>query len=272
MNLSAYFPSSYFNAASSNSGSSSSSSNNSADILAKVSKVMEAQNTGAPKLNAALASDNTKLSGLGKLLSSLTTFQSAAQSLSTTGAAAQGVAQDPAGLAKNVSNLVDKYNALNASLNGLKQGELKADASVSRIQNQLAQVFGAGASGTAGLASIGVSTRKDGSLAIDATKLQNAINANPDGVAKLFGNGGKGIADKLVSQIQGMVGSTGSISKETTAINKDIAALNVKKDNLSKALTLQANALVAQYTQQSQSGSATSSGGGSGGYSLFDYI
>lgn len=261
MNLSAYFPSSYSNNTTSNSSSPTT------DILAKVRKVMEAQNTGAPKLNAALASDNTKLSGLGKLLSSLTTFQSAAQSLSTTGASTQGVAQDPAWLAKNVTNLVKMYNSLNASLNGLKQGELKADASVSRIQNQLAHVMGSGSDGPISMGNIGISTQKDGTLAIDATKLQSAINANPAGVAKIFSNGGKGVADKLVSQIQGMVGSTGIISKETTAINKDIAALNVKKDNLSKALTLQANALAAQYTKQS--GSATSS---SGGFSLFDYI
>ena len=189
MNLSAYFPSSY--------SSTASNSSSSADILAKVSKVMETQNTGAPKLNAALASDNTKLSGLGKLLSSLTTFQSAAQSLSATGTATQGVAPDPAGLGKNITNLIDMYNSLNASLNGLKQGELKADASVSRIQNQLAQAFASGSSGTASMASIGISTRGNGTLAIDATKLQSAIDANRDGVAQLFSNGGKGIADKL---------------------------------------------------------------------------
>jgi flagellar hook-associated protein 2 len=272
-------------------GSSSATSSSSADVYAKVSKFMQAQNTGAPKLNAALASDNTTLSGLGKLLNALTSFQSVAQSLSggglntsasSSGAATPVVAQDSAQLTKNVTNLVNTYNSLNASLKGLQQGDLKAEGSVSRIQNQLARVLSLGSNGTAGasylsLGSIGISTQKNGDLAIDATKLQNAINTNPDGVAKLFTNNGRGIADNLVRQIQGLAGPTGSIPRETATINKDISALTVKKNNLAKALTDEANALVKQYSQQAQASSSiatglTSSSQSSGNSTLFDML
>lgn len=253
------------------SGNSNTTSSSSADVLAKVSKIMQAQNTGAPKLNAALSSDTTMLSGLGKLLNALTTFQSAAKSLFNTGSSPSLAAKDPALLTKNITNLVSHYNTLSASLSGLQKGDLKADGSVQRIQSQLDRIFKSATSGTAGGSyaspgSIGISTQKNGTLVIDATKLQNAVTKNPDGVAQLFTNGGKGIADTLVSQIQGMVGTTGSIQKETTAINKDIAVLNAKKSSLEKALTAQANALVKMYSQQSPSASST------GNLTLFDML
>lgn len=246
-----------------------STATSSADVLAKVSKVMEAQKTDAPKLNAALASDNTKLSGLSRLLNALSTFQSAAQSFSQANIS-MTAAQNPAQLTKNVTELVNKYNTLNTSLGGLKQGDLKSDRALSAIQNQLADILdssgGQGASGLT-LAGIGISVQADGSLKLDPTKLQNAVNANPEGVAKLFGNSDKsGLADKLASQIQGMIGSNGGIEQEKTALNKDITTLTAKKANLEKALTAQANALVKLYSQQGAAGNS------SGRLSLLDYI
>ncbi|MCX7174692.1 MAG: flagellar filament capping protein FliD [Proteobacteria bacterium] len=253
------------------SNSPNSTGNPSADVLAKVGKIMQAQNTGAPALNAALANDNTTLSGLGKLMSALTSFQSAAQSLSGKAAANSAATQDSAQIATKVSDLIGQYNALNTTLTGLRLGDLKSDAIVSRIQAQLARVFNAGSSGTVGAAnltpgSIGITSQKSGALAIDAAKLQNAVNANPEAVAKLFSNGSNGIADNFVSQIQSLISSTGSIQKEKAVINRDIASLNTKKSNLAKALTAQANALVKQYSQQDASGNSN------GNASLFDML
>lgn len=255
MILSQFFPS----------ANSSKSNAPSADVSAKVTKVMQAQQTGAAKLNAALAGDNTTLSGLGKLLNALTTFQSSAQSLaSATSPSSNTLAQD-------VTKLVNGYNALNAALKGLQQGDLQAEGSISRIQNQLARVLNSGASGSQGaaaitLGSIGITTQKNGDLSIDAAKLQNAINANPSSVDYLFHGGGSGIANKLVSQIQSMVGSSGTIPREVSTISKDLAALTLKKTNLAQALTNQANALVKLYTQQNGSSSS------SGNPTLFDTL
>ncbi|MFA7281950.1 MAG: hypothetical protein WC100_17840, partial [Sterolibacterium sp.] len=78
---------------------------------------------------------------------------------------------------------------------------------------------------------------------------------------------GKGIADNLVSLIQGMVGSSGSIQKDTAAINKDISTINTKKTKLATALTNQANALVKAYSSQQ-----SSTTGNSGSLSLFSFL
>lgn len=251
------------------SSTSTSTSTSSADVLAKVSKVMEAQKTDAPKLNAALASDNTKLSGLGKLLNALSTFQSAAQSFVTTSSSTTAT-QTPEQLSKSVTELVDKYNSLNSSLTTLKQGDLKSDRALFAVRSQLSdelKVDAFASAPTLNLSRVGISVELDGSLKLDATKLQNAITANPEGVAALFSNSSKtGLADRLASQIQSMTGSSGGIEKEKTALNKDITTLTAKKSNLEKALTAQADALATLYSQQGTTGNST------GRLSLLDYI
>lgn len=243
------------------SGTSSNSSNSSssADVLAKVTKTMEARNTVAPKLNAALTSDNTKLSGLGKLLNSLTTFQSVAQSFTGTGNASTATLTGTQ-LKDKVTDLIAKYNTMNASLSNLRKGDLKTDGALSSIRNQFAGIM---TSAQGVLTRMGITAQADGSFTVDAKKLQSAIDANPGDVAKVFSGDGKGVAEKLASQIHSMVSSTGSIAKETTALNKDITALNTKKAALQKTMTAQAEALAKFYSSQGSTGSTSGTGSSS---------
>lgn len=248
--------------------SSNSTSSNSAEVLAQVSKTLESKNTVAPKLNAALANDNTKLSALGKLMNGLTTFQSVAQSLSST--ATPTTTLDAAQLKTKITGLVDGFNSLNATLTGLRKGDLKSDAALASVRSQLSAAFSGEPGGATELAlsKMGITAQADGTWAVDAKKLQSAIDTDPKGVASLFSNGGKGIADNLTSSIKTMVSSTGSIEKERGALNKDIASLNTRKSALEKSMTAQAQALAKIYSMQSGSG-----GGVSGGRSsLLDLI
>ena len=74
--------------------------------------------------------------------------------------------------------------------------------------------------------------------------------------------------------MQSLTGSTGSLSRKTTSINQDIAALNAKKNSLEKGLTAQANALVKYYSQQSGSTESTntSTSQSNGRTSLLDFL
>ena len=201
-------------------------------------------------------------------------------SLAATGASTLVVAQGATQLGQNITNLVTAYNALNTKLSTLQQGDLKADGSAARAQGQLARIIAAGSNSTASsptLAAIGITTQKDGSLSLDANKLQAAIAANPGGVAKIFTSGGKGVADNLASQIQAIVGPAGTLPQKEMAVNKDIASLNTQRDSLEKTLTAQANALVKLYSQQSQQGSfaggtSSATGTSNGPSSLFDFL
>src|SRR5450830_409291 len=61
--------------------------NISADVYAKVERQMQSQNTGVVKLNASLARDQAKFSGLGQLQSALAKFQTVAKNMAGSGLA-----------------------------------------------------------------------------------------------------------------------------------------------------------------------------------------
>jgi flagellar hook-associated protein 2 len=70
---------------SSTSNAATSSSTISADVYAKVEKVMSTQTAGIQKINDGLTADQTKISALGQLQSALADFQSAAEALAGAG-------------------------------------------------------------------------------------------------------------------------------------------------------------------------------------------
>lgn len=70
---------------SSTSTAATSSSTISADVYAKVDKVMSTQTAGIQKINDGLTADQTKISALGQLQSALADFQSAAEALAGAG-------------------------------------------------------------------------------------------------------------------------------------------------------------------------------------------
>lgn len=193
--------------------------------------------------------------------------------LTATGSGKLAVAQDSAQLFQNVTSLVNTYNTLNAKLDTLQQGDLKSDGSALQTQNQLARIFGFSGGTSQTLAKIGIGIQKNGDLALDSKRLQNAVNADPAGVSQIFTKDGGGIVDNLTAKIKSMLAPSGSLPKKANEINQDIAALNVKKGGLEKAMTKQAEALIKYYSQQSSSGNAMwATNSSNGNTSLFDML
>ena len=103
----------------------------------------------------------------------------------------------------DASGTIRKLTAFNGP--GATNGVLLGDATARTIQTQLrgllnAPVDSGGALTT--LSQIGVSFGKDGTLALDSTKLDTAIANNFDGIAALFAKAGK-TTDSLVSYSAG---------------------------------------------------------------------
>lgn len=120
------------------------------------------------------------------------------------------IERDTASIKTAVEEFISTYNDLNKTVRELttynaetKQGAvLQGDASALSIVARIRRVLGSpltGASGTlTTLSSIGVAFQKDGTLALDAAKLDTALNTNLDGVAALFAVFGRA-SDSLVS-------------------------------------------------------------------------
>ncbi len=128
----------------------------------------------------------------------------------TTTAASLTVARDTAAVKTSVEGFVKAYNDLNKILQDLsaynsasRRGAiLQGDATVRTLQTQMRAVLNTPVGNTGGslttLPQIGVTFQKDGSLALDAAKLNTAIDNNFNGIASLFATVGRA-SDSLVS-------------------------------------------------------------------------
>jgi flagellar hook-associated protein 2 len=183
------------------------------------------------------------------------------------------VSQDSSQIAQNVSLFVEAYNDLNSKLTALQKGDLKSDQALGQVSRELnALVQGNSGVSKSALAAAGVTIDSSGKLVLDDKKLKSAIAADAGAVAGLFTKDGKGLADQFDAKIDILTGKTGSIQREALQVGKDINALSSKKADLAKALTTQANALVAFYTQQEQSAASDALPGYTGARSLFDFL
>lgn len=104
-----------------------------------------------------------------------------------------------AGQAKTVGAFVDAYNAVQSGLAGLGRSNPSLGLSAFFLRGQLADTLKTGEATATSLAQIGITTNANGSLALDTTKFQAALNADPNAVGRVFSNGGKGIAEQVAT-------------------------------------------------------------------------
>lgn len=219
-----------------------------ADIAAKVQLALAPAAAGAKQLNTALTNSQTRLSGLGQVQSAIADFQAMAKTLSTSAPA--GSAGTAADIGSKLRAFVDGFNTLNGKLQALQKADLKADPGLAQVTAQLAQVVrNAGPT----LAKAGISLDAGGSMKIDAAKLSTALSGDPAAVANLLSHNGSGVLDQLANKMAALSTSNGPIGREAAAATKAVGTLETKKTALTKALTAQATALAALYTQQAQS-------------------
>ena len=158
------------------------------------------------------------------------------------------IASDNSGLSTKVGSMVTAYNTLQTMLASVlaynpttgQAGALQSEGTVRSIQAQLRtamQTMVGGNINLSGLADIGVAFQQDGSLSFDSTKLQTVLSDPTKNLSDFFigPNGSGGVADKLNSVLNGIVGSGGSLAARTTNLNQamtkntnEIAAMEVR--------------------------------------------
>jgi flagellar hook-associated protein 2 len=108
-----------------------------------------------------------------------------------------GLTRPAAAISQGVQDFVTAYNELTKVIGDATKagtdgqgGALRGDVGVSTLQHQLARlpttILSSTGSGVHTLAEIGVRTNRDGTLTLDAARLQSALAADPDGVEALF--------------------------------------------------------------------------------------
>jgi flagellar hook-associated protein 2 len=141
------------------------------------------------------------------------------------------IANDSAATVARVKSFVDSFNALAKQIATLrsyepatkKAGPLLGDAMLRAIESELRGKIGDPVAGlTSGyqtLASVGITTDKDGTLKLDNTKLTAAMTANFDGVARLFGSE-NGVAARLANALTPRLASDAELDVRTKRLNQ----------------------------------------------------
>ena len=148
------------------------------------------------------------------------------------------VARDDSAITKSVQNFVTAYNNVMSSIKDLRKqgGDLEADNTVLSIQNQIrAGLNDAVATGGAYsyLAEIGIeSDSKTGTLSVNTTDLQTALDNDYESVANLFGKEGSGIAAVLKDTAHQMTFYDGLIENRKKGINERIDVLQKRVEDM----------------------------------------
>jgi flagellar hook-associated protein 2 len=160
-------------------------------------------------------------------------------------------------VASNISNFVAAYNTLVQTFSSLggydassgTAGPMLGNALLTGIQNQIEGVVqglvSGGSSAVNSLASIGVTTQSDGTLALDSSTLQNALSSNFSAVSQLFSSN-NGIAAQLNTQLTAALSNSGPVDSYSQTLVQQNAALTSQSNDL----TNEENALTASMTQQ----------------------
>ena len=169
-------------------------------------------------------------------------------SLRDEGSATITVDDDPDAIVGQVKGLVTAFNALasfvsdESSVTQAKPGDdvavgsLATDTTVQRLIARIHDVFSRSLTGATtkyvNLSSLGLATQKDGTIALDETKLRAALADDATAVAEVFaGNGtAAGVANDLTDLVDGATGVGGVLPARTSALDEQLSALQDQID------------------------------------------
>ncbi len=170
------------------------------------------------------------------------------------------VAQDKEGVSANVKKFVTAYNNLIKTTNSLTKvtkvgedgqplaGGLVGDSSVrsilSGIQNELTSV--GGSDGVRMLSDLGITTQKDGTLAVDDKKLGTALEKNFGAVGSFF-TGEAGLMNRLNSRVEGFNQSGGILAQRVSGLEATNADIKTQREKLDLRIESMSTRLYAQF-------------------------
>ena len=180
----------------------------------------------------------------------------------TTSAVDVAVTQDPDAVQKNIQSFVDAYNALNQTIADATKydaatkvgGPLQGDSTTLGLQSALRSMLGSNSTGStyANLSQIGLERQKDGSLTINATKL-NAAKLDMTNLQNLFATNNhdpstNGFGLKVRDFAKGMIAFDGGVTTKAAGIQGAITRNSEDQDKVNARATTVEAQLLKQYS------------------------
>ncbi|NDP63949.1 flagellar filament capping protein FliD [Polaromonas sp.] len=231
---------------------------------AKIAGLLTNDPAAAKTLQQTVAAQNTKLTVNGIDITSATNSVPGAvadvtMTVSKVGTSTLTVQKDTDSAGDAIATFVNAFNSLQSVAKRLtafdaasKSGAvLLGDSTLRNIQvgirSALTSAQTDDGSGLTMLSQVGVSFQKDGTLALDSTKLKAALDGNISGVTHLFSGAASGYGTKIAALITSYTDTTGGV---LTAATKGI---NATLDMLGKqytATSARVESTVARYKAQ----------------------
>jgi flagellar hook-associated protein 2 len=169
------------------------------------------------------------------------------------------VVQDNEKVSQAVSAFVDSYNSLAAIIGELgnydaangEHGVLLGDTALRNVQTRLQRELTATVRGLSGpansLSGIGITTSADGSLELDAAKLEQFVRDNPEDLALMFA-GEDGVVSRLEGILSSAIGAGGVIDSRTDGIEATLADISEQRETLDRRFESVEQRYLAQFS------------------------
>ena len=156
-----------------------------------------------------------------------------------------------------IEGFVSAYNKLQSFIGGQTNfnedtgvaGTLLGDALTRTVQSQIRSVLGSQVSGAGAISSLtqlGITTNRNGSLEISASRLNQALDNNFESVTEFF-SGSNGLALRMDNTLNGYLQRNGVFDNRTESLNSQIKGLDSEREVLSRRLDRLETRLFAQF-------------------------
>lgn len=176
-----------------------------------------------------------------------------------------GVSRDAGAATSAAQAFVDGYNQLVETVKSLtsfdaqtqQASPLSGDASIRSINSQLQRMLSEtvdSQSSFRSLSSVGISVQRDGTLSLDSSKLQTALDSDRAGVIRLFAGTEEteetaatpGIADRFNNYLESLITKSGPLSTRIDSLNEGIEKISDDRETLNMRL----QKIEARYSKQ----------------------
>ena len=180
-------------------------------------------------------------------------------SQTSTTAATIDVQRDTGAIKSSVNAMVKAWNDLKSLVGtqtawnettktgAVLHGDSGPASILRQIRNAITQPV-SGAGDFTRLTDIGISFQKDGTLAVNDSKLQSAISNKTSELQALFA-GGDGVATRIGTLVTGMLGESGVITSRTSGLNTTMRGLTRRETTEQARLDAMEARYRAQYTR-----------------------
>ncbi|MDH6591094.1 flagellar hook-associated protein 2 [Variovorax sp. TBS-050B] len=191
-------------------------------------------------------------------------IQGTTLTLAKTGATTLKLTSDTSTVSAAITAFVTAYNTLQSTATKLtaydadsKTGAaLMGDQTLRNLMTEVRQTLTAAQAGGPNdikvLTEIGVGFQKDGTLAVDATKLSNALSKNLSGVANLFSSATdstRGYGKQMSALAARLTSSTGALTTATNGVNTTLEDLSDQYNAVQARVESTVERYRAQFTQ-----------------------